>query len=482
MAKQCVVNRDKDGNIISVSVENPNLVQQDNAELIQRAIERNGGKSLDKAPNGEDSILYQSFIDQGFSDQEAQEKVAQVYTDNFGSWFGRWWESPEESSRVVDINGQPLVVWSGQQAPVIEFKAYTKRTEGTDDIDNDGFFAEDKRISTSYATGLDAFTTPQAMIEKYGAKNASIIPVYLSIKNVQEVENINRTTITPLIPESLEQGKDGFYGKFHEKYGASNSESKGWVILDGNQVRKVNENNTIDERSLIKQNAERNNTWLKAPNGEKSNLNSEQWIEVRTKEFKDWFGDWENDSKNASKMVDENGEPKILKHATPNKFSIFKVGEFPGILGYGIYFTDSENAINEMVNRKKYKNVMSVYINVRNPEIIGSSTNVIYDKYNTEDLLEISNIMQSEGIDGIFRLNFDNNGTNDYMVYNSNQIMIQSISSEDDLLIKQNEFIPSQLYEELKQQPFIDSEQALEAYKNIYTEEVGDWQNADLDC
>lgn len=48
--------------------------------------------------------------------------------------------------------------------------------------------------------------------------------------------------------------------------------------------------------------------------------------------------------------------------------------------------------------------------------------------------------------------------------------------------VTQNQTIPSQLYEELKQQPFIDSEQALEAYKNIYTEEVGDWQNADLDC
>ena len=45
---------------------------------------------------------------------------------------------------------------------------------------------------------------------------------------------------------------------------------------------------------------------MKAPNGQKSNLNEQQWVDVRTKRFKDWFGDWENDPVNASKVVEEN--------------------------------------------------------------------------------------------------------------------------------------------------------------------------------
>ena len=49
---------------------------------------------------------------------------------------------------------------------------------------------------------------------------------------------------------------------------------------------------------------------LLAPNGNKSNLTAEQYELVRTPEFKAWFGDWENDTKNASKVVDENGEPR----------------------------------------------------------------------------------------------------------------------------------------------------------------------------
>ena len=33
--------------------------------------------------------------------------------------------------------------------------------------------------------------------------------------------------------------------------------------------------------------------WLKAPNGQPSNLNERQWVLVRTPNFKRWFGDWE---------------------------------------------------------------------------------------------------------------------------------------------------------------------------------------------
>ena len=53
-----------------------------------------------------------------------------------------------------------------------------------------------------------------------------------------------------------------------------------------------------------------------APNGKPSNLNKWQYLMVRTKAFKAWFGDWENDPEHASKMLDENGEPEILWHGS----------------------------------------------------------------------------------------------------------------------------------------------------------------------
>ena len=51
---------------------------------------------------------------------------------------------------------------------------------------------------------------------------------------------------------------------------------------------------------------------LLAPNGKPSNLTPEQYALVRTPQFKTWFGDWENDPKNASQVIDENGEPLVV--------------------------------------------------------------------------------------------------------------------------------------------------------------------------
>ena len=47
------------------------------------------------------------------------------------------------------------------------------------------------------------------------------------------------------------------------------------------------------EMDEIKANAIANGTFMKAPNGNPTNLNERQWLQVRTRAFKNWFGDWE---------------------------------------------------------------------------------------------------------------------------------------------------------------------------------------------
>lgn len=61
--------------------------------------------------------------------------------------------------------------------------------------------------------------------------------------------------------------------------------------------------------------------WLKVRDKETgelidSALPERLWIQVRTPLFKNWFGDWENDPQNASVVVDEYGEPKVVYHGT----------------------------------------------------------------------------------------------------------------------------------------------------------------------
>lgn len=79
------------------------------------------------------------------------------------------------------------------------------------------------------------------------------------------------------------------------------------------------------ELQEIKDKAIADGTFMKAPNGNPTKLNERQWLQVRTKEFKDWFGDWENDSANASKVVDENGEPLVRYHETNKNIIKFDV-------------------------------------------------------------------------------------------------------------------------------------------------------------
>lgn len=82
---------------------------------------------------------------------------------------------------------------------------------------------------------------------------------------------------------------------------------------------------------------------LKAPNGKPSNLTPEQWVAVRTPTFKNWFGDWENDPQNASKVVDENGEPLVVYHGSPNQFNVFdRQASRGGLREYGHFFSTNK--------------------------------------------------------------------------------------------------------------------------------------------
>ena len=99
---------------------------------------------------------------------------------------------------------------------------------------------------------------------------------------------------------------------------------------------------------------------LLAPNGKKSNLTERQYAQVRTKAFKDWFGDWENNPSEASKVVDKNGEPLVVYHGTSSApFNIFdknRIGSrnLFGTHKEGFYFTDlKENAQSVAINMNR---------------------------------------------------------------------------------------------------------------------------------
>ena len=118
------------------------------------------------------------------------------------------------------------------------------------------------------------------------------------------------------------------------------------------------------------------NQWLKAPNGKKSNLSERQWLQVRTPNFKRWFGDWENHPETASKILDSNGEPLIVYHGTnvPD-INIFKRSE-KGWLGPGMYFTPYKLYAKDYL-RGKPGVIMALFMNMRNPLFVKTTNPVI---------------------------------------------------------------------------------------------------------
>ena len=92
-----------------------------------------------------------------------------------------------------------------------------------------------------------------------------------------------------------------------------NVDDVAWITTDEGQLAKVKggklplrlqKDQEIDE---IISRAKADGTYMKAPNGKPSNLTSRQWAQVRTKAFKDWFGDWELSYKKLNiVLADEN--------------------------------------------------------------------------------------------------------------------------------------------------------------------------------
>lgn len=129
---------------------------------------------------------------------------------------------------------------------------------------------------------------------------------------------------------------------------------------------------------------------FRAPNGEPSFLYEQVsnlfgpeeaeriWYMTKTDEFQQWFKD--------SVVVDENGEPLVVYHATPNDFESFseeKIGTGAGlILGPGIYFSKSQSVGKfyvEKISGKKVRSYMPSFLSIKNPYQVSVDNVALYN-------------------------------------------------------------------------------------------------------
>jgi len=79
---------------------------------------------------------------------EQQHKL--VRTHEFKTWFGDWENDPENSSKVVDENGEPLVVYHGSEKEFYEFKHYPKKTDDHLGYKPKFWFTSDYKLAKMY--------------------------------------------------------------------------------------------------------------------------------------------------------------------------------------------------------------------------------------------------------------------------------------------------------------------------------------------
>jgi len=199
--------------------------------------------------------------------------------------------------------------FSAEEARRVHYTAATRIHELFENAE-DALFEESYKDDPSRAGAYHFFNTVD--IEGIGAFNVNVTAIKPG--DVNQKNTLYTLELTIEKPQNENRSSHPF------SRGDTNSNS-------GVSARNLSSYRSFveKEKAAVRKKAESDGTFMKAPNGKDTNLTEDQWLSVRTEAFKSWFGDWEHDPENASKVVDENGEPLVVYHGSPHVFTVFDV-------------------------------------------------------------------------------------------------------------------------------------------------------------
>ena len=213
-------------------------------------------------------------------------------------------------------------------------------------------------------------------------------------------------------------------------------------------MKQISENLFTTEEQAIIARSKAEGSYMKAPNGQATNLDEKQWAQVRTRAFREWFGDWENNPNEASKVRDANGEPLVVYHGSRENFYEFKRWT-DGLINSGHFFSPDRKNASEYGG-----NIYDVYLNLRNPlEVDAQGANFSSIEYGGEKVAasDLGNLAEMEGYDGVVisdvadsaDMGSGNDRTVDYISFAANQIKSASrntgsfLESQDDIRFRE---------------------------------------------
>lgn len=291
------------------------------------------------------------------------------YTKSFSEQIDDWIEGkiPKRDTLIVGKTPEVLQKIGFNALPVTINQTHIDYViNGTKDIEHN--------LGESLLKQLpQALENPIAVIKSTGKKGSNTSVVVLL-----DMKHNNKTVIVPI-------AIDG-YGRNNNVTIDSNSITS--IYAKNNLITKLKDaindelNGKIGVYCINKNKANvllqtaghqlprdpfRNNGFIHSINEVGSKVNTKFKNVTETQQFKRWFGDWQNDPKSASKVVNDDGTPKIVYHQTGSEFTIFDTskrgaGYYDSETPSGIFLKPSSEDIELSGNRQ-----MALYARIKNP-------------------------------------------------------------------------------------------------------------------
>lgn len=313
--------------------------------------------------------------------------------------------------------------FSAEEARRVHYTAAARIHELFENAE-DGFFEEAYKQDSSKAGAYHFFNTVD--IGGIGAFDVNVT----AIKYVKEQEGNVLYTLELTIENPAARGAASREGRLPTPF------------KDGVSTRNLSSYRSFveKEKAAVRKKAVADGTFMKAPNGANTNLTEDQWLAVRTAAFKNWFGDWEHDPQNASKVVDENGEPRVVYHGSHQWFTSFNDGKQRQQSGApaGTIFANDNREIavsfadyygghaDEVIldpNDERHPRyswgiyreggIYDLFMNIRNPLVVDFEGRPWLDSSKGGDINALCSKAKESGHDGVIALNIVDAGLND---------------------------------------------------------------------
>lgn len=391
---------DSDGNV------KPEVLAEIEAEKQIIISEAKANGTYLKAPNGKDTNL-------------TEEQWVLTRTKRFKEWFGDW-EIMQKKTDIIHIDSQ--------FSNIRDAKAFAKENlQGKIFINKD----TGEKINVS-RTSIDKTFSGKA----FGQSNNQSA----HIQAISQLGKILENSI--LIENYPDRNNDPSIEGIQRFYGVINYDGDTYKVKT--TVKKVkNEGNRyytyeIQETELIKENDGQFRTVREGDNQSPNSANPSSSVSIANILQNSLDSKGKPFNVEYSKVVDENGEPKVMYHGTSNKFNVFNTEkQRDGWLGKGFYFTENKDFAKTFG-----RNIKEVFVKLQNPfQVQGNSPSDIITEIKKEysketelfDITDIKKVLIAEGKDGLIFNHWDNGLT--ISVFTSNQIK----SATDNVGIFSNE-------------------------------------------